>query len=259
MLRGVYSATSAMLQLQAKQSITSNNIANANTPGYKSEMMVEKPFPEHMVSNKDNYKDGVTKKQNIGGLSFGVKIDDTITSFEQGTLISSDSFTSFAIVGDGFFTITDREGNTAFTRDGAFKITTDGYLMTSAGHLVQGVNLKTGASEPIYIGDAQVSIDANNNIVLNDTASYRFNIVEPNNYDNFKLEGDNLYYGGDGVTAVNNGNYFIKQKYIEGSNVDIITETTNLMTTLRAYEANQSVLKAFDSTMDLVANNIGKI
>lgn len=259
MLRGVYSSVSAMLQLQAKQAITTNNIANANTTGYKSEVMVEKSFPEHMITNKDNYRDGIAKKQNIGGLNFGVKIDDTITSFEQGTLIANDSNTSFAIIGDGFFTIADRDGNTAYTRDGVFKITTDGYLMTSAGHLVQGVNLRTGALEPIFVGDAEVSIDPQNNINLNGVSSYRFNIVLPNNYDNFKLEADNLYYGGDGVTAVNNADFTIKQKYKESSNVDIATETTNLMTTLRAFEANQTVLTAFNSTMDLVANELGRI
>ena len=260
MLRGVYSSVSAMLQLQAKQSITTNNIANANTTGYKTETMVEKPFPEYMVNNKDSYKDGVANKQNIGGLSFGVKIDDTITSFEQGALIADESDTSFALIGDGFFTITDRDGNTAYTRDGVFKITTDGYLMTNAGHLVQGINLRTGALEPIYIGDAkEVLINPENNLVLDNVVSYRFNIVKPNNYDNFKLEGDNLYYGGDGVTAVNNTSYTLKQRYKEGSNVDIVTETANLMTTLRAFEANQTVVKAFDSTMDLVANQIGRI
>lgn len=259
MLRGVYSSVSAMLQLQAKQAITSNNIANANTNGYKAETMVEKPFPEHMISNRDNYKDGISKKQNIGGLSFGVKIDDTITSFEQGNLIANNSDTSFAIVGDGFFTITDREGNTALTRDGSFKLTTDGYLMTSGGHLVQGINLRTGALEPIHIGDAQLQIDPEYNLVLDGVVTYRFNISEPNNYDNFKLEGDNLYYGGDGIKAVNKDNYSIKQRYVETSNVDIVTETANLMTNLRAYEANQTVLTTFNSTMDLVANEIGKI
>ena len=102
-------------------------------------------------------------------------------------------------------------------------------------------------------------INPENNLVLDNVVSYRFNIVKPNNYDNFKLEGDNLYYGGDGVTAVNNTSYTLKQRYKEGSNVDIVTETANLMTTLRAFEANQTVVKAFDSTMDLVANQIGRI
>ena len=259
MLRGVYSSVSAMLQLQAKQALTTNNLANANTTGYKSEVMVEKPFQEHMVYNKDNYKGGVATKQNIGGLSFGVKMDDTITQFEQGNLISNDSPTSFAIQGDGFFTILDRNGNTAYTRDGVFKISPDGYLMTSAGHQVQGINTRTGALEPIQVGDAAIAVDPENNITLNGEVAYRFNIVRPNNYDNFKLEADNLYYGGDGVTAVNNFEYFVKQGFKEGSNVDIVTETTNLMTNLRAFEANQTVVKALDATMELVANEIGKI
>lgn len=260
MIRGLYSSVSAMLQLQAKQSLTTNNIANANTTGYKSEVMVEKPFPEYMISNRDNYVKGQAKKQEIGTLSFGVKMDDTITSHYQGDLIETGSETSFAILGDGFFTVMDREGNTAYTRDGVFKVSDEGYLMTSAGHLVQGINTRTGALEPINVGiETDIVVDSDNNIKIDDIISYRFNIVEPNNYDNFKIESDNLFYGGDGVKAVNGNNYIIKQKYKEGSNVDIVAETTNLMTTLRAFEANQTVVKALDSTMNLVANELGKI
>ena len=260
MLRGVYSSVSAMLQLQAKQSLTTNNIANANTTGYKSETMVEKPFPEYMIGNKDNYTKGQPKRKNIGTLSFGVKMDDTITSHYQGDLIETGSETSFAILGDGFFTVMDRDGNTAYTRDGVFKVSSEGYLMTSAGHLVQGINTRTGALEPINVGiETDVVVDQNNNIKINDAISYRFNIVEPNNYDNFKMESDNLFYGGNGVKAVNGNNYSIKQRYKEGSNVDIVTETTNMMTNLRAFEANQTVVKALDTTMNLIVNEIGRI
>lgn len=260
MLRGVYSSVSAMLQLQAKQSLTTNNLANAETTGYKSEVMVEKPFPEYMISNKDKYIDGQAKKQNIGTLSFGVKMDDTITIHEQGDLIETGSDTSFAILGDGFFSITDKNGNTAYTRDGVFSVSSDGYLITSAGYLVQGINVRTGALEPIYVGfENTIKVDSSNDILINDEPSYRFNIVTPNNYDNFKLESDNLYYGGDGVTAVNGADYSIKQKYKESSNVDIIQETTNLMTNLRAFQANQSVVTALNSTLSLAANEIGKI
>lgn len=260
MLRGLYSSVSAMLQLQAKQSITTNNIANANTTGYKAEVMVEKPFPEYMISNKDHYINGKAKKQDIGTLSFGVKMDDTITLFNQGQLIEDNSETSFAIVGDGFFSVTDRNGNTAYTRDGAFKISTEGYLMTNAGHLVQGINIRTGALEPINVGgETEIVVDNENNIVIDGVPSYRFNIVAPNNYDNFNLQADNLYYGGDGVRALTNANYSVKQGFKEGSNIDVVTETTNLMTTLRAFQANQSVVTAIDSTMNLVANEIGRI
>ena len=260
MIRGLYSSVSAMLQLQAKQSIATNNIANANTTGYKSEVMVEKPFPEYMISNRDNYINGKPRKQDIGTLSFGVKMDDTITIHEQGDLIETGSDTSFAILGDGFFTITDKDGNTAYTRDGVFKVSADGYLMTNAGYLVQGINTRTGAIEPINIGaESTLTLDSDNNILINGVASYKFNIVEPNNYDTFNLESDNLYYGGDGVKAVNIANYSIHQGYKEGSNIDIITETTNLMTNLRAFQANQTVVTALNDTLSLVANEIGRI
>ena len=260
MLRGVYSSISAMLQLQAKQSITTNNIANANTNGYKSESMIEKSFPDHMISNNDNYKNGVATKQDLGNLNFGVKIDETLTSFVQGGLVTTNKDTDFAILGDGFFTVTDRNGNTAYTRDGEFKITSDGYLMTSAGYLVQGTDVRTGAVGPMQVGiETDIAIDQEGVLTIDEVQSYRFNIVEPNDYNSFKVESDNLFYGGNGVRTVNRNQYSIKHKQKESSNVDIVQETTNLMTTLRAFEANQTVVKALDSTMDIVANQLGKI
>lgn len=260
MLRGLYSSVSAMLQLQAKQSITANNLANANSNAYKSESMVEKSFPEYMISNHDNYQNGIASKQDIGTLNFGVKIDETLTSFTQGGLTPTDKNTDFAILGDGFFTITDRNGDTAYTRDGEFKISTDGYLITSAGHLVQGIDVRTGATCPIQVGQETIlGIDKEGVLTIDGVQSYRFNIVEPNNYNNFKLQSDNLFYGGDGVRTVNRNQYSIKHKHKENSNVDVVQEATNLMTTLRAFEANQTIVKALDSTMEIVANQLGKV
>lgn len=261
MLRGLYSTTSAMLQLQAKQSITTNNIANINTPGYKYETMVEKPFGEYLISNNDKYVEGEAKSQKLGDLSMGVKMDDIITNFSQSNLIQNDIPTSFGIIGEGFFSITDNKGQVGYTRDGVFKVSSDGYLVNSAGYRVQGKNSKTGLIEPIKIASPEdiVTIDVDNNIVINGEISYTFNIVKPNNVDSFLLGQNNLYYGGGGTTQINPSQYTIKQKYKEASNVDMIQETTDMMSTMRAFEANQTVMKAIDSTLNLVANNIGRI
>ncbi|MGL5693923.1 MAG: flagellar hook-basal body complex protein, partial [Peptostreptococcaceae bacterium] len=143
MLRGMYSSVSAMVNLQASQSIITNNLANINTTGYKSETLVSKSFEELMISNRDKYVNGQGKAQQIGGLSLGVKIDDTITNHMQGTFVETNNRTDFAINGKGFFTVRDAAGKEFYTRDGVFKVNSQGYLVTTAGHYVMGRNQST--------------------------------------------------------------------------------------------------------------------
>ena len=91
-----------------------------------------------LLHNKDNYKNGVSNVNELGALNFGVRIDDTATNYNQGTLISTENNTDFAIVGNGFFQVTDEQNNTYYTRDGSFKINPQGYLVTNSGHYVMG-------------------------------------------------------------------------------------------------------------------------
>ena len=103
MLRSMYASVSSMLTLQARQSAITNNLANINTTGYKAQSVVAKSFDEMLLHNRDDYQDGVSNEKKLGSLSFGVKIDDTATDYSQGTLVSTDNNTDFAIVGNGFF------------------------------------------------------------------------------------------------------------------------------------------------------------
>lgn len=261
MLRGYYTSISSMLELQARQNVAGNNIANINTSGYKSESVVSKPFDEVMLANKDKYVNGKSKTQLLGGLSTGVRIDETIINHSQGTIVSDDSNTSFALVGDGMFTVQKTDGTTAYTRNGVFKIDRDGYLVTTEGYNVMGVRSGTGALEPIKFESDEISVDYNNNILEEGNQKYRFNIVNITDTKSIKKGVDNTYtvIEGKGNVVQPLVNYTIQQNAKEASNVDMVAETTNLMTIMRAFEANQSVVKAYDSTLAQVASEIGKI
>ena len=261
MLRGFYTTISSMLELQARQNVTANNIANIETTGYKSEASVSKPFKEVMLANQDHYVNGVPRRQVLGGFSSGVRIDETIANHEQGALITSDSNTSFALVGDGMFTVQKADGTLGYTRNGVFKIDRDGYLSTTEGYRVLGIKSGTGNIEPIRVNSSDIRLDSNNNIIDNGINSYRFNIVNVTDKKSIVKTSDNIYkvLAGKENTVQVLPNYKIQQYAFEASNVDIVGETTNLMTTARAFEANQSIVKAVDSTLYQVANEIGKI
>ena len=237
MLRGMYTSISAMVNLQSSQTVITNNIANVNTTGFKEERLMSKTFDDVLISNNDRYSNGVGHYQELGTLNFGVKIDEIKTNYNQGSLVETENQTDFAINGKGFFTVRDNEGNLFYTRDGAFKVNRDGYLVTSSGYSVLNSN-----NQPIYVGNSSVSVDTNNNVVLSSGAVNKV--------------GSNLY-SGEGATATNN--YIVKNMQIEGSNVDIIQSTADLMSNLRAFEANQKVVQIMDSTLSKIANEIGTV
>lgn len=256
MLRGMYSSISAMINLQASQSVITNNMANINTTGFKGETLVSKSFDELVLSNRDKYVNGQGKKQELGSLNPGVRIDEVTTNYTQGTIVSTDNDTDFAINGKGFFTIEDRDGNRRYTRDGVFKVNSMGYLVTTSGDSVLGVNQGTNALEPIYVGNQKISMDNRNNILMDSRVAYRFNIVDFQDYNTLNKVGQNQFEGNNEV-AVNN--YNIQNKVKETSNVDLIDVTSALMSNMRAFEANQKVVQIMDATLSKIANEVGSI
>lgn len=256
MLRSMYASVSSMITLQARQGIITNNLANINTTGYKSQTLVAKSFDDMLLHNKDNYKNGVSNVNELGSLNFGVRIDETATSYKQGTLISTENNTDFAIVGNGFFQVTDEQNNTYYTRDGSFKVNPQGYLVTNSGQYVMGINSQTGNSERIYIGSDLISISPDNSVMINGENRYKFNIVDFENYDNLTKYGNNLYTGDGGF---NSNNYSIQQKYLESSNIDYINEIALMMETVNEFEANQKVIQTIDSTLGQIASEIGRV
>lgn len=256
MLRGMYSSISAMINLQASQSVITNNMANINTTGFKGETLVSKSFDELVLSNRDKYVNGQGKRQELGSLNPGVRIDEVTTNYTQGTIVSTDNDTDFAINGKGFFTIEDRDGNRRYTRDGVFKVNSMGYLVTTSGDSVLGVNQGTNELEPIYVGNQKISMDNRNNILLDSRVAYRFNIVDFQDYNTLNKVGQNQFEGNNEVAA---NNYNIQNKVKETSNVDLIDVTSALMSNMRAFEANQKVVQIMDATLSKIANEVGSI
>lgn len=251
MLRGMYTSLSAMINLQTSQNIITNNIANVNTTGYKSEKLISKAFNDVLISNNDRYINGKSNKQELGTLNLGVKIDEVNINYLQGTLVETNNETDFAINGNGFFTVIDNLGSKYYTRDGVFNINSEGYLVNGAGYELINTN-----NQPIYIGNSKINIDNDNNINLDSGVSHKFNIVDFDDYNALKKVGQN-FYSGDGARETNN--YELKSGYKEASNVDIIEQTSDLMSNLRAFEANQKVVQVMDSTLDKIASEIGVV
>lgn len=255
MIRGLYTAVSGLVTLESKQANISNNIANANTTGYKSDNLTMKSFDEVLLQNTDKLSNGRNVRQRLGTISLGAEVDTVNTAFTQGILKNTDKQTDFAIEGRGFFLI-QRGNDIVYTRDGNFKVGTDGNLMNTSGDRVLGFNKNTGAIEPIFVGSDKILIDKENNIYVGDRATHTLGTADFEDYNSLEKIGDN-YYSGD--NAILNANVSVTQGSLETSNVDVTTEMVDMITTMRSFETNQKIFQMIDETLDKAANQIGSV
>ena len=256
--RAFYSATSAMITSEAGVKNISNNIANANTVGYKTQAVVNESFNEVLFKNYDNKINDQNFEQVLGTMPLGTSIGGIHTNYDQGNMVSTYNPYDFALLGSGFFTV-ERDGEYYYTRDGEFRVDNEGYLVTSSGDRVQGRDLATGNMGPIYVGDADISVTALGDIELNGEATYQFVIsdFDEEGYNALERYADNLYVA-PGANPVQ-GNALVNQGALEGSNVDIVDEYANLIITNRHYESNNAVLRYIDNINGMAVSQLGKV
>ena len=242
MVKGLYTAYTGMINEQNRLDILSNNLANADTNGYKKEGATNQTFADELaIKIKDTSSYGMPQK--LGTMSMGVHIGETYTDYSQGNFRVTDNATDFALDGDGFFAIayTDKAGNTSvkYSRDGAFVVNTAGYL------------IQVDPNVPI-------TVDEKGNIFQNNQQVGTIGVVDIADYNYLAKYGENMY------DLVNGGarqasTAKVTQGCIESSNINVVSEMVNMITISRAFQAGQKVINAVDETLDKAVNQVGKV
>lgn len=266
MVKGLYTAWSGMVNEMNRMDVMTNNLANADTNGYKKEGATSQTFDEQLaVKIKDQSDMGLPVR--LGGMYPGVKIGETYTDYGQGSFRVTDSQYDIALDGDGFFAIsfTNKNGETSvkYTRDGAFTVNTQGYLVTKDGDYVLN---QTGAdnTDPAQNNYIQLdpnlpfTIDEKGYIRQNDQVVTQLGVIDFEDYNYLAKYGENLYQPVDGATLTD-ADVRVRQGYIEASNVNVVTEMVNMITITRAYESNQKVIQTIDGMLDKAVNNVGRV
>lgn len=263
-LKGLYTAYTGMINEQKRLDVLSNNLANADTNGYKKEGTTSQTFADELaIKIKDTSSYGLAQK--LGTISMGVHIGETYTDYSTGSFKVTDNSTDFAIKGDGFFAIayTDKQGNSSvkYTRDGAFTVNTQGYLVTKDGDYVLNANdARNGnVNGRIQVDPTQkITVDELGNIYQNDQQVGTIGIVDFADYDYLAKYGENMYdlVNGGTVTAADGR---IVQGTLESSNVNVVSEMVNMITISRAYQAGQKVINTIDETLDKAVNQVGNV
>lgn len=257
MLRGLYTAWTGMVNEQKRLDVISNNMANANSVGYKDERVTSQAF-DQLLGIK--IRDGSQAYHNeaIGQLSLGVKIGEVYTDYSQGSVRQTNGTYDVALSGSGFFTVNviDKAGNThtCYTRNGQFKLTKDGLLVDSEGNAVQG----EGGDIVIDPSSRSVTISADGTIVADGKKIDKLKITDFEDYDYLSKYGDTMYEAVEGAVE-KEAEAEILQGYTEQSNVQVVKEMVDMITVTRAYEANQKVIRSYDSMLDRAVNQVGKL
>jgi flagellar basal-body rod protein FlgG len=227
MERGLYIAASGMLTELRRQDQIANDLANAATPGYKSDRSTQQSFGEMLLAN------GRTG-QTIGTLGFGVQVDQTYTNWSPEALRQTDEPLDFAIQGEGFFAV--RTGAGVFhTRNGQFTLSPNGTLTTARGDIVLGPG---GA--PVQAG-ADGKVDPRNIGV--------FNLNNP------AKVGDNLIAGQQAGASQSQ----VVAGSLEGSGADPARSMVDMIASFRAFEASQKVIRTLDDTLALASGKLGSL
>ena len=253
MIRGLYIGSSGMNAQQNRLDAISNNLANVDTAGYKSDISVSKSFPELLL--RRTQADGVYKTSVgsadvapiIGKLGLGVETNENFTKFEQGSFRSTNSASDMALSGEGFFAVPTPVGE-RYTRNGNFLLGKEGILETKDGYPLIGEN---GA---IHVEDDKFTVNEDGMIYSKDGELIdRIKVVRFDNERYLKKMGNSLWSSNDisGEAYVAEGLERPKmmQGYMETSNVNVVNEMVKMIEVNRAYEASQKTIQSEDSMM----------
>ncbi len=251
MVRGFYNLTSGMLSQGRRLDVIANNMTNISTAGYKAEQYTDRTFDEVMVSRIGNkikrpYQTMETYQSHI------LAPDHLYTDFGQSSFEETNLPLDFAIQGEGFFAIEMADGSTAYTRAGSFTLDDDGYLcLSELGYVLDRegnrIQLPTDKLDP----DEQGNLYTRDGGYLGTLGVFQFE-------DNQALERNP--YGlfiGDGA-QVNEG-VVIHNRRVERSNVEMVKEMVNMMSTQRALQSAAQMSKIYDQVIQKAVNNIGQM
>ena len=245
---------------QTRMNVISNNLANVNTTGFKRDRAVFEDLLYQNIRQAGGQTDATSQAPTGLMLGTGVRVVATEKLHSQGNMVNSQNPLDIAIAGDGFFQIAQADGTLAYTRDGNFKLSATGQVVTSGGALLQpAITVPTTAASVTVGRDGTVSVElsAGGQQVLGQLQLARF--VNPSGLQSM---GQNLMKEtpASGVPQVvrptQSGAGSLMQGTLEASNVNVVEEMVNMIETQRAYEINSKAISAVDGMLKYINQNM---
>ena len=252
----LYSAATGMEAQQLNPNTIANNLANVNTTGFKrskiefQDLLYQKPRSAGAEAAGGNV---IPTGIEIGN---GSRVAATSKVFTQGQVTQTGKELDIAIQGDGFFEVQRPDGATAYTRDGSFNLNASGQVVTSDGLPV------LSGFQAVPTGTTSISVAETGEVTVegpSGSQTYRISLTRFANPAGLKSLGGNLYEETNASGTPEQGNPGeqgfgqVLQRYLEGSNVNIVEEMVNLIVAQRAYEINSKSIQTSDEMLQNVA------
>lgn len=263
MIRALYSAASGMTAEELNVDNIANNLANANTIGYKSRRaQFQDLLYQTMVQPGSSAGQSTVVPAGLQ-LGLGTRAASNEIIFQQGAFSSTSNPLDLVIQGLGFFQVKQPSGATAYTRAGAFQLDATGNIVTANGdQLIPQITIPPTAQSINIAADGTVSYTLTGQTAAQ--VAGQITLASFQNPAGLNSIGQSMYLPTDasgeaivGPPGGTEGQGSLLQGYLEQSNVSVVDEFINLITSQRAYEANSKVVKAADDMYSQV-NNLSK-
>ncbi|NLK08785.1 MAG: flagellar hook-basal body protein [Firmicutes bacterium] len=233
--------------------VAANNLANADTAGYRRADTVQRAFPEllmHRIEKQSSGPGTSVSAVPIGGLGLGATIDGTYTDFSAGSLRTTDNPLDLALLEPNMFFTIDTDQGVRYTRSGAFALNPNGTVVTSNGDHV------LGQRGPIRIQGNSLVIDDDGVVYVDDQAVDRLLVTTFNDPERLERDAAQYFAAAPEAGAVLANGFTVLQGHLERSNVNVVQELVKMINLHRAYEANQRSVKAADETLGKLVNEL---
>lgn len=257
MATGFYTAASGMLMQQRSLNVIANNMANASTPGFKTERVVSTTFEQELLMRQEG-----SRRTYIGSGDAVKVVEDVPTNFDESYIKNTERPFDMAIMGDGYYMIKDSADRQYLTRNGHFDIDEDGYLILPGFGRVQGSrgDIKVGGSDFTIDSDGEVYNAKNRRVgklsIIGVTEGTQLEKFANGMYQ--VPEGPDFEEVGDVPGIYEMREFTIKQGALENSNTDFNREISLLIETQRAFQSCSKALMMVDE-IEQKAANIGSL
>ncbi len=260
-MQSLYTAATGMRAAELNIDVIANNLANQNTTAFKRRRV---EFESLLYIDKQQVgaqSSDVGTIRPVGiSVGLGVKTSATYPVLEQGPLQETEAPLDLAIDGGGLFRIILPNGDEAYTRAGAFQLSSEGEIVTEDGYTVSPGITVTEDVSTITVNDSGEVIGTDSQLVS--TVLGQFEIVKFLNQAGLEALGNNLFAeteaSGASIDGVAGDEGFgsVLQGFIEGSNVNAVIELTDLIRAQRAFEFNVKVLEKADQTSQVFSQSV---
>jgi flagellar basal-body rod protein FlgG len=280
-VRGLYTAASGMNVQQNRLDEISNNLANVDLNGYKKDTAIQKAFPEMLIRRMNDNGvytfpfGSVDTAPLVGTIGTGVETNEVYTNFEQGALKPTENDFDVALEGNGFMTVQTPQGE-RLTRNGAFLVNSDGYLVTKSGDFVLGENGPIKLKKNNFVIDEDGTVWQNSTFAADDKRLVsqsenewqniekvdRLRIVDVTRKRYLQKQGNSYWRTTEEsgpATVVADARPKVRQGYLEGANVNAVQEMVEMIEVNRAYDANQKTIQTEDALIGKLWDEVVKV